>query len=611
MPAIRPVALGPQRALLEQRADGTMLVRAPDPLGEIKTAITDYLVDWAQRTPDTIFVARRNATGAWVSVTYAQALARVERLGAGLLARDLSVERPIAILSGNSIDHLMLALAAMHVGIPYAPVSTAYSLVSRDFDKLRHVLDILTPGLIFADDGEAYGPAIRAVAPAACEIATLSGDDLAGAGPLASIEQDDALAVQHAHELVGPETIAKFLFTSGSTGTPKAVINTQRMICSNIVQIATALPEIAAHPQVLVDWLPWNHTFGGNHNLHIVLRSGGTLYIDDGRPAPNGFEPTARNLRDVSPTCYFSVPKGFEMLVPRLEADEALARQFFARLKFIMYAGASLPQHVWDGFERVARNTIGETVRLVTGLGATETSPSATFLTQGDVRAGMIGVPVSGCELKLVPNGDKLEARFRGPNITPGYWRQPDATAGAFDDEGFYKIGDAVRFVDEADVSKGFWFDGRVSEDFKLTTGTWVSVGALRAKLVAQFAPLIRDAVIAGHDREWLAAILLLDHDGCAALTGLPAQASPADHAEHPALRARLARHLADCAAAATGSASRVRRIIVLDEHPSLDRGEITDKGSINQRALLAARAHLVAQLYEDVPPPRVIVVDA
>ena len=608
MPGTRPVALGPQQATLEKRADGTMLVRSPFALPPHKTCITDYLVDSAQRKPDKLFVARRDADGAWIEVSYAAALARIERLAAGLLSRNLGPERPVAILSGNSIEHLLLALACMHVGIPFAPVSTAYSLVSRDYDKLKHVLGLLTPGLIFADDGAAYAGAIRATAPANCEIVTTDGRGGPEAMPFAALEADDPLAVAEAHARVTPDTIAKFLFTSGSTGMPKGVVNTQRMLCANILQIQGAVPEIAK-PQVLVDWLPWNHTFGGNHNIDIVLASGGTLYLDDGRPAPGGFDATIKNLREIAPTCYFSVPKGFEMLVPRLDADPVLAQNFFSRLAFIMYAGASLPQHVWDGFDRVAEKTIGQTIRVVTGLGATETAPSAMFVTQGALRAGMIGVPVAGCDLKLVPNGDKIEARFRGPNITPGYWRQPDATAGAFDEEGFYKIGDAVRFVDESDVDKGFWFDGRVSEDFKLTTGTWVSVGVLRNRLVTAFAPLIRDAVIAGHDRESLSAIVLLDHDGCAGLTGIAASEAPAMHAAHPALRERLGVHLGEFVRAATGSSTRIERIIVLDEHPSLDKGEITDKGSINQRAVLAARKHLVEELYGERPSDRVIAV--
>ena len=607
MAATRAVALGSQQATLERRGDGTMVVRSPFPLPPVKTAITDYLTDWAARMPDAVFVARRNAAGAWATLTYAQTLAHVERLAAGLLARDLNVERPIAILSGNGIEHLLLSFAAMHVGIPTAAISTAYSLVSRDYDKLRHVLGLLTPGMIFADDGKAYAAAMKATAPAGCEIVTRDGGDYPGALALGSLEADDPLAVMKAHGRVTPDTIAKFLFTSGSTGMPKGVINTQRMICSNIVQIGAAIPELAEKPQVLLDWLPWNHTFGGNHNIHIALRSGGALYIDDGRPAGSGFDATIANLQEIAPTCYFSVPKGFEMLVPRLDADPALAKHFFSRLKFIMYAGASLPQHVWDGLDRVAVKTIGETIRIVTGLGATETGPSAMFVTEGELRTGMIGTPVVGCELKLVPNGDKLEARFRGPNITPGYWRQEEASRNAFDEERFYKIGDAVRFVDEDDVSKGFWFDGRVSEDFKLTTGTWVSVGALRSKVVAHFAPLVRDVVIAGHDREHLTAIVLLDHDACEGVTGVSAREAPDIHAAHPDLREKLAEHLASFAKAATGSSTRIERIVVLDDHPSLDRGEVTDKGSINQRAMLAARAHLVEELYGERPSDRVI----
>ncbi len=608
MPATRALALGPQQATLEKRADGTMLVCSPMEMPEHKRCITDYLVESASRTPDTIFVARRGANGRWIEVTYAQAFARIERLAAGLLTHKLGPERPVAILSGNSIEHLMLALACMHVGIPFAPISTPYSLVSRDYDKLKHVIGLLTPGLIFADDGAAYAGAIRATAPANCTIVTKDGRGGPEAVPLAALEADNAPAVAAANARVMPDTIAKFLFTSGSTGMPKGVINTQRMLCANILQIQGAIPEMAK-PQVLVDWLPWNHTFGGNHNTDIVLASGGTLYIDDGRPAPGGFDATIANLHEIAPTCYFSVPKGFEMLVPRLEADAGLAQHFFSRLKCIMYAGASLPQHVWDGFDRIAEKTIGQTIRVVTGLGATETSPSAMFVTQGDLRSGMIGVPVAGCDLKLVPNGDKLEARFRGPNITPGYWRQAEATKNAFDEEGFYKIGDAIRFVDEAEVNKGFWFDGRVSEDFKLTTGTWVSVGVLRGKLVSAFAPLVRDAVIAGHDRESLSAIVLLDHEGCAALTGIAASEAPQTHAAHPVLRDKLAAHLAAFVKTATGSSTRVERIVVLDEHPSLDKGEITDKGSINQRAMLAARKHLVEELYGERPSDRIIAV--
>ena len=604
----RAVDLGPQDVELDRQKNGVVYARSPHGLDAPPRTITSLLLHWADKTPDATFVARRDADGAWRKLTYAQFADRMQRIAAALLNRDLSPERPVAILSGNSIEHLLLAFASMHIGVPVAPISTAYSLISSDYGKLRYILDLLTPGLIFADDGAAYGKAMKATARADAEYVTLTGESGVKATAFADLGADDPQAVAAAHARVDHDTIAKFLFTSGSTGMPKGVINTQRMICSNIVQITTAMAELAKAPQTLVDWLPWNHTFGGNHNIHIALFAGGALYIDDGKPTPAGFEQTIRNLKEIAPTCYFNVPKGFELLAHRLAEDPQLRATFFSRVRFLMYAGASLPQHVWNALEQIALDTVGEKIRIVTGLGATETGPSAMFVTRGEVRAGMIGNPVPACELKLVPNLGKLEMRVRGPNITPGYWRQPEASAAAFDPEGFYKIGDAIRFVDPEDPQKGFMFDGRVSEDFKLATGTWVSVGNLRAALVAAFAPYVRDAVIAGHDRDDLAAILLLDTDGCVAhFPELRADLSPAALAAHAGLRGELARLLKSFAAASTGSSTRVARVLVLDEHPSIDHGEVTDKGSINQRATLAHRAHLVKELYGEAPSDRVI----
>ena len=601
----RAVELGPQDVVLDRHKNGVIYAKSPHPLVNVPRTITTPLLKWAKETPDTIVVARRGADGEWRKLTYAQFLARIEQIGAALLARGLSEERPVAILSGNSIEHLLLLVACMHVGVPVAPISTAYSLVSSDYGKLRYVLDLLTPGLIFADDGAAYGKAIKTVAPKA-EIVTLTGGEALGATAFEALSANAPEKVAAAHAAVGPDTIAKVLFTSGSTGMPKGVINSQAMICADIAQAAFAMAEINK-PQVLVDWLPWNHTFGSNQNIHLTLFSGGSLYIDDGKPTPNGFEATIRNLKEIAPTCYFNVPKGFELLAHRLAEDEQLRKNFFSRVKFFMYAGASLPQHVWDALERLAYETIGEKIRIVTGLGATETGPSVTFVTRGEVKAGMIGNPIPACEIKLVPNVGKLELRVRGPNVTPGYWRQPEATAAAFDEEGFYKMGDAIRFVDPDDAQKGFAFDGRVSEDFKLMTGTWVSVGNLRASLISSFAPFLRDAVIAGHDREELTAILLLDPDGCRAkFSDLP-NAEPATLAAHTGLRTALAEKLKLFQANSTGSSTRISRIVVLDEHPSIDHGEVTDKGSINQRAALAHRANLVQELYGEKPSSRVI----
>ncbi|MDE2577179.1 MAG: feruloyl-CoA synthase [Hyphomicrobiales bacterium] len=605
----RAVALGPQQAELDRRQNGIIYVRSVAPAPQPERAITVYLQRWAEKTPDAVFVAARDRAGAWRKLTYAQFYAQVQSIAAALLTRDVSVERPVAILSGNSIEHLLLGFACMHIGVPYAPISTAYSLISSDYGKLRYILDLLTPGLIFADDGALYGKAIAAVAHKDAEIVTVENGEALGATPFAALAADNPAAVAAAHAKVGPDTIAKFLFTSGSTGAPKGVVNPQRMLCANILQIAESIREIA-NPQTLLDWLPWNHTFGGNHNTHIALYGGGTLYIDDGRPTPREFALTIRNLKEIAPTAYFNVPKGFEMLVSQLATDQQLREKFFSRLRFIMYAGASLPQHVWDELERLAFETVGEKIRIVTGLGATETGPSALFVTAGEVRAGMVGNPVSACEIKLIPNAGKLEARVRGPNITPGYWRKPDITAAAFDEEGFYKLGDALKFVDENDPQKGFIFDGRVSEDFKLRTGTWVSVGGLRSKIVSAFAPFVRDAVITGHDRDDVCAILLLDTDGCRAFfPQLARESGPADYAAHEPLREALAQKLAALQKTATGSSSLIARLAIFDDHPSIDHGEITDKGSINQRAVLAHRPHLVEALYDETPPALVITV--
>ncbi|WP_374299913.1 feruloyl-CoA synthase [Ferrovibrio sp.] len=605
----RQVRFGRAETELTHLKDGSILMRSPEPLEPYPHRLTERLVHWAAVAPDRVFLGQRDAAGNWRHVGYAQALDAVRRLGQALLDRGLSAERPVAILSDNDIEHCLLALAAQHVGVPSAAISSAYSLVSTDFGKLRHVLDVLRPGLIFAADGMRYGKALAAVAASDAEIVVTQnpGDNRATIfADLLATEPGEA--VEQAHAAVGPDTIAKFLFTSGSTGLPKGVINTQRMLCSNQQMIVQSLPVFADEPPVFIDWLPWNHTFGGNHNVGITLYNGGSLYIDDGKPVPALIERSVRNLREIAPTVYFNVPKGFEMLLPYLRAETALRETFFSRLKMIFYAGAALPQHVWDALEELAIATIGERIPIISGLGATETAPYSLCANWPVDRSGVIGLPAPGQEVKLVPNGQKLEIRLRGPNVTPGYWRMPELSAKAFDEDGYYMLGDAAKFIDPQRPEKGLLFDGRISEDFKLTSGTWVSVGPLRGRFIAHFAPYVRDLVIAGHDRDDLAGLVVIDQDNCRALCpDLPGDASLAAIVADPRVRARFHDLLESFAAQATGSSSRIARVILLDAPPSLDLGEVTDKGSINQRAVLSHRAALVEELYAPHPSDRVI----
>ena len=609
---LRPVKLGPVDVVVERRGDGSILMRSPHALPSYPRMLTERLVHWSQIAPDRLFLAQRGATGAWRSMSYAQTLAAVRALAAALLDRGLSAERPVAILSGNDIEHALLALAAMHVGIPYAPISVPYSLLSQDFGKLKTIVALLAPGLVFANNGAAFARAIAAALPRDVEVAvTINPSAERATTSFAELLQTPASgAVEAAHARVKPDQVAKILFTSGSTGRPKGVVNSHRMLCANQAMIRAAMPFVGAEPPILVDWLPWNHTFGSNHNFGLVLDNGGSLYIDEGKPLPGLINATVRNLREVAPTIYFNVPKGFEMLLPALAAEAALREIFFSRLKVMFYAGAGLAQHVLDGFTELAIKTTGERILFMSSLGSTETAPAALSCNWQSERAGNIGLPMAGVTLKLIPCDGKLEARLKGDNIMPGYWRAPELTAEAFDEEGFYKIGDALKFADPADPAKGMLFDGRLAEDFKLATGTWVSVGPLRAALIAHCAPLVRDVVLAGAERDEVTALIFPDIDACRGIAPDLANDAPAPHVlGDPRVRSAFAGKLASFAAASTGTSGRVVRAILLAEPASLDIGEMTDKGSINQRAVLAHRAATVEALYADPLPPHIIVV--
>ena len=567
----------PARVEVEAREGRSRILRSPIPLAPFPRAVGEWLVHWARTSPDRVFLAER-AGEAWRKVTYAGALDAVRSIGEALLARGLSADCPVAILSDNSVDHALLALGAMHAGIPAAPISPAYSLMSKDHAKLKGIFELLQPGLVYARDPAPFAPALEAVGARATGI-----EELLAEKPGARI--DAAFAA------VGPDTVAKILFTSGSTGSPKGVINTHRMLCSNQQSWAQLWPFLEETPPVLCEWLPWNHTFGGNATFNMVLRNGGTMYVDGGKPAPGLVETTVRNLREVSPTLYFNVPRGFDLLLPYLESDADLRRSFFRNLDAVFYAGAALPQNLWARLEALAVVENGGRLSMLSAWGSTETSPMATCVHYPIARAGVIGNPGPGTELKLVPSGTKFEVRVRGPNVTPGYWRRDDLTREAFDEEGFYRIGDAMKFVDPDDPAKGLAFDGRVAEDFKLMSGTWVHVGTVRVQLIAACDPLVQDAVITGHDREEMGALVFVNPAAAKAL-GL----------DTDGVRARLQTALGKLAAESTGTSTAPVRLLVLDEPPSIDANEITDKGYINQRAVLERRAALVERLHAGGP---------
>ena len=606
---LRPVRLGKPDVVLETRTDGAIHIRAAQPLGKYHRKLSDALDHWAKTAPERIFLAQRDSQGDWRKLSYAQVLSDVRRIGAALLRRGLSPDKPIVVLSGNDIEHALLGLAATYVGIPYAPISPAYSLMSSDFGKLRMIIELLTPGLVFVNDGGPFARALSAAVPDEIELVVARNPLGDRKTTLFSdlLDAPDDASVDAAHDAVTPDTIVKFLFTSGSTGSPKAVINTHRMLCSNQAMLASGFAFVTDEPPVVVDWLPWSHTFGSNHNFNMVLTCGGSLYIDEGNPTPPGVPKTVRNLREIAPTIYFNVPKGYEALVGHFRADETLRRNFFSRLKVLFYAGAGLNQTTWDELTQLAVETTGERIIFLSSLGSTETSPLALACSWDFDRPGNIGVPTPGVELKLVPNEGKLEARLRGPHITPGYWRQHELTRDAFDEDGFYKIGDALKFVDPNDPGKGLLFDGRIAEDFKLSTGTWVSVGPLRARFIDHFAPYIRDVVFAGADRDFIAALVFPDIEACRKLGGLGPEASASDIVGAPGVRQKFAELLKKLAALSQGSSTRIVRAILMADLPSMDKSEMTDKGSINQRAVLRNRASLVDELYGTPLSSRVI----
>jgi len=585
-------ALAPPRTLREDLPGGGFVLRHPEPLAPHARCIGDWLEHWARATPEALFLAERAGDG-WRRLDYRHTRELVGAVAQGLL--DLGLPPgPVVVLSDNAVDHALLALAAMHVGRPVCTVSSAYCRLSQDHAKIHAILDQLGPALIYASDAATYGRAMAGWRGAAVRVLSEGADQVPGARPFSTLlAARETPAVAHAFAAITPDTEAKYLLTSGSTGVPKIVVNTHRMLCANQQQIAQVWPFLGRHKLVLLEWLPWSHTFGANHNFNMVLAHGGSLTIDEGRPVPGLIEKTLRNLREVRPNVYFNVPRGFDMLLPYLEQDAAAARDVFERLEAVFYAGAALPQSLWERLEAVARTVRGRPVWFTSAWGATETAPAVTSVHWPIERAGCIGLPLPGAELKFVPNGSKLELRVRGPNVFSSYRNAPELTAKAFDDEGYYLIGDAGRLVDDADPCCGVAFDGRVAEDFKLTTGTWVSVGTLRLRAVTALAPHVADVVVTGHGQA---------ESGLLVFPTPQARALPAaELAEH------VRQGLQSLHGAGLGSSQTPTRALLMDEPPSADAGEITDKGYINQRAVIARRADAVALLHADACGPRVI----
>lgn len=611
LPPFRHIPWPPRDIETQYRADGSILMKSRVPLDPVAPHVPAFVRQWGLEAPDRLFLAqRRGPDRQWTRLTYGQARAQVDALTQALLDLDVP-PGPVAILSGNSLEHALIMLAAMQAHRPAAPVSPSYSLISQDHVKLRHVFGLIQPAVIFMQDGSAFDKALAALDLTGIRLIHVdrppTGRDSLAFSDL--LRTPVTAAVQASVDAIRPEDTGKLLFTSGSTGMPKAVINTHRTMCSNTTMMVQCRPRNPTDPlPTLLDWLPWNHTMGGNALMNPLMAEGGSLYIDDGRPMPGAFDETLRNLREVSPTYFANVPAGYAMLATALEQDEVLARSFFKQLQLFAYGGATLPDDLYRRLQALAIRHTGERIVMSTGWGATETGPTATSTYWDTERVGLIGLPYPGVELKLIPAGPKYEIRLRGPLITPGYHGQPELTAKAFDEEGFYRIGDAATFVDANRPEEGLVFAGRVVEDFKLTSGTFVHVGTLRVAAIAAASPAIQDALVAGQDRDYVALLAWPNLAACRVLCGNP-QANIDEVMQAPQVRETIRKGLLEHNASATGSSLRVSRVLLMSEPPSIDGNELTDKGYINQRAGLERRAALVEKLYAEPPGPDLILI--
>jgi len=590
------------KVAVDERHDGSIILSSPHQLEEGETQLSHYLRHWAQTKPERTFLAERDGEG-WRKLSFSIARCHTDSISQALLDMGLGPQRPLMILSANSVRQGVLTFGAMQVGIPVAPVSPAYSLISQDYGKLRHIFNLVKPAAIYVEDTTPLENAF-----ASLDLTGVDLFDAEGFDKLTGVQPTEAVEVAFAK--VGPDSVAKYLFTSGSTGMPKGVINTQGMLCANMQQLRQIWPFLLENRPILLDWLPWNHTFGGNIVINNALTNGGTLYIDGGKPAPGLINQTVENIRLASPNLYYNVPAGFAALLPFLEEDAQLRECFFRHLQLIFYAGAALPQDLWERLASVSKQAIGRAVPMVSAWGSTETAPMATAVHWHIDRAGVIGLPVPGTDIKMVPNGSKMELRVRGPNVTPGYLKQPDLTVAAFDDEGFYKIGDAGCLADPDDPAQGLVFDGRVAEDFKLTTGTWVNSGGLRLAALTAASPVLQDVVVAGHDRDFVALLAWLSLGGSRAFLGNEG-INLEDAAQSAELREHLIQSLLAYNQVNPRSSTRIARLLLLAAPPAIDANEITDKGYINQRAVLEARSGDVERLYAAYPDADVLQLQA
>ncbi|KCV81303.1 feruloyl-CoA synthase [Actibacterium atlanticum] len=589
----------PHQVARENRADGSILLHSTHPLGPVADKTGDWLHHWSQEAPDRVFLAERSGAG-WREESYAAALQKVQAIAQSLLARGMGPDTPIIIMSGNGVDHGLLSLAAHYIGVPTVPVAEQYSLIHGAHGRLRHAIELVHPKMAYVVDADQYSEALALDALNGIEVvATRTGQAKNVTAFEDLLKGDASVDLQAAYADVTPDTVAKILMTSGSTSAPKGVLTTHRMMCVNQTQIADALPFLRARPPRVVDWLPWNHVFGGSHNFNMMLANGGSFYVDDGKPVKGLFDRTVENLSMITGSLVFNVPVGFGMLLNALKADDGLKQRFFEDLDLIFYAGASLPQDIWEGFQNMARDITGKIPLMTSSWGLTETAPATMMQHEPIDRSGVVGVPLNGVVAKLIPDSDmRCEVRVKGPNVMTGYFEDPVKTKDAFDEEGFFITGDAMVFVDPDDVNKGMKFDGRISEDFKLLTGTWVRAAQLRLDMLSCLAPLAADLVITGADRDQIGVMVFPDKTELSREGFDLTDDNGAFRCD--LLQGEIHRRLVERAREISGSSTRISRAIVLSEPPSMADGEITAKGNLNFRKVLTRRKNLLDRLYDD-----------